>query len=757
MKRSKYLIIFIFCAIVMPHILVAQSQRKAQFIFRDTTLGTPIESVSVYLYKDSVLVSQEKTDRSGNVYLFLDLLQTYSIKTSHLFYETKELMLDPLDINKRPLVIVLSKKNKVLHTVSVDGVKIKHEADRTTFVVDQSKFTANSNSLDVMKRLPGISVINSEIIILGQKNIAYFYDGKEVDFDFVKLLNAKTIKKVEVIDQNVKYKEGKFVIINIVPRQIFDGYAVQLGQSIGTRKRSSSQLSLKLKKNRIIFDSNILLSSFKNSGSHSSHADSDSQNSEELYSGTRSTRFSNFNYSSNLLYEIDSLNSINLYINALRTPTKNNIVTQFASQNISEKVSSFNKAINKTFNTTLEYKKQFNPQKFFTSTFYYKSDVQDDNIELRQSDISSNSNYTNKRDLIFQVNYSSQIGSSFNWSIGSKYVNRNNTNKYNSNNDFVNQSQREDIYYFLAEGILKNPWVNVTTSLNLELYNGILKHDLEEDRKIDYNNLFYSMIFSRKIGKTNFLRLNLSRVIYRPSMTMLSMFYNEQDINIIKKGNNKLNPEIQNIARLSFNKSLGFLDINISNTFKITTDEMSPSFAERDNLTIREFINIPQKFSYIPSLDLSLQKGNFYNQLGISFTVFKYHGIDSLISNPNKVFGNLLLTNSLGLSFGKSWSADANIMYESGMNAFQTKTKGYTYGDISLNKEIKKFKITLEYLDVFNKSSNFINTIYLSKQFHQQTWYNSNVVRFKVSYSFGKEFNINSSNSIRNQDVKDIK
>lgn len=717
-------------------------------------MGSPIQDLNVQLYRDNTLLFKGKTDRLGKIFLLLDSNKNNSIKTGHLSYESKLITLPPTD--RKQLVFKLIKKSRLLQTVEIEGVRVKHDADRTSYLIDQNKFSENNNSLDVLKRLSGISVINSEIMVLGQKNIAYYYDGKEVDFDFIKLLSAKSIKKIEVLDQNVKYKEGKYIIINIIPRSMLDGYAATIGQAVGTRHRITSQGALKLKKNKFIFDSNILFSSYKNPGSHSSQIFTE-KDIEELYNGSRSTSFKNVNFSANALFNIDTLNSISLYSNILHSPTKNQIITHVFDRDLFDIINSFNKSSYNLMSTTLDYRKKISDRTSFNSSFYIKSESLDDKFDIKRADIEYNSNHITKQDLIFQVNYTSQIGSSFQWNAGSKYVKRQNTNRFNNGKDFINQNQKENIYYLLAEGILKSSWVNTTASLNLELYDGLLKNDLEQDRKMNYNNLFYSLILSKKIGKTNFLRLNLSRLIYRPSMNMLSMFYNDQDINVIKIGNSKLNPEIQNSARVSFNKTVGLFDINLSNSFKITTDEMSPYYIENDNLTTRQFINIRKKISFIPSIDISFQKGSFYNQLGVSYEIYRYRGIDSLTSNPNRTFGNLLFTNSLGFSFQKNWSIDASVMYESGLNTFQSKTKGYTYGDISLNKEIKKIRFTLEYLDIFNKSSNFINTLYLSRKFQQKTIYSSNVLRFKITYSFGKEFNVSNFNNIKNQDVKDIK
>lgn len=111
---------------------------------------------------------------------------------------------------------------------------------------------------------------------------------------------------------------------------------------------------------------------------------------------------------------------------------------------------------------------------------------------------------------------------------------------------------------------------------------------------------------------------------------------------------------------------------------------------------------------------------------------------------------------SASYDFKQKWALEANVMYESGINSFQTKMKGYIYADISISKEIKKFRVSLEYIDAFNRSSNFINTLYLSKKYHQQTLYNSNIIRAKIAYSFGKDFNVRNSRNIKNDDIKNI-
>ncbi len=739
----------------MTKISFCQDSQNIKFLVLDTYGKTNVEGASIYIYRDSTIISQQTTDQFGQASIKLNTQDPYLIKVSHIAYEFKELNVSPNDY-KNGLTILLQKKSNLLDSITITGSNIRYEPDKTSYLVNQKLFSANHNSLDVLKKVPGISVINSEVRVLGQKNIAYFYNGKEVDFDFVKLLQAKNIKKIEVKDQNVRYKEGQFVIIDIISNTLLDGYAVTVGQSIGTRNRATSQMSAKIKRKQLVVDANLQFHTYKNEGSHSSNIEFPDKKNEILYDGDRTAHFKNLILSSNIGYEIDSMNNLNLYLNKVYNPTKNNIITNQINQGSIKTLWSDSKSELDQLTANLEYKKKFNKNSELTSSIYFRNEKQIDSFQITQDTVIRNKSILDKKDLILQVDYTNKVGSLFSYNIGSKYVHRNNNNRFSYDTDFEQQKQQEDIFYVQTEGILKNRLVNVVTSINMEFYTGNIQTNNEESRKINYNNLLYSIIFSRNLSTKNSLRLNISRVIYRPSINMLSRFYNEQDINTIKIGNDKLKPEIQNIFRLSYNTTFSIFDLNISNTFKITSDEMNPFFSEKDNLTIREFINIDKKLTYRPSIDLSFSKGNLYNQFGLSYDLFKFKGIDHLISNPSKPFNSLAMNYSAGYNFKHKWALEANVMYESGINSFQTKMKGYIYADISISKEIKKFRVSLEYIDAFNRSSNFINTLYLSKKYHQQTLYNSNIIRAKIAYSFGKDFNVRNSRNIKNDDIKNI-
>lgn len=732
---------------------IAQDMQHNKFVVVDSVENTAIADASITIYAAGIKIDQQITNKFGEVNLKLNRQSIYFIRISHVAYTTKDFTFTPTK-HRGNLTIELQKKSRQLAPIDITGITTRYEPDKTSYLVNQKLFSASDNAIDVLKRTPSISVINSEVSVLGQKNVAYFYNGKEVDFNFIKLLQSKSIKKIEVKD--VKYKEGQFIIIDIISTKLLDGYALTLGQSLGTRNRAGSEINAKIKKQGLVVDANLQFHRYKNEGSHMSQIELQNNNTKLLYDGERTNNFKNLVFSTNIAYEIDSMHTLSFYLNKLNSPTKNSIKTDQIIQESRKTTWSDNQAKFDQLTSNLEYKKKFNKQSELITSLYFKNENQIDSFQIIQDAVLKNKYFITKKEFIVQVDYAFNVGSPFSYSVGSKYVHRNNNNKYSYDLDFENQHQEEDIFQLLTEVISKNRWVNAVAAMQMEFYKGNLKSDKEQSRAINYHNLLYSIILSKSFNNKNNFRLNIARLIYRPSMHMLSLFYNNQDINAIRVGNDKLKPETHNILRLSYSTTFPSFDLNISNTLNITKNEINTFFIEKDNSTIREFINMDRKLTYRPAIDLSYTNGNWYNQLGLSYSLFKFKGIDALISNPSKNFNSLSMHYSTNYTFKKTWDLDANLLYESDINSFQTKMKGYIYGDVSLAKRFKNLRVSLTYTDAFNRASNFINTLYLTNIQHQKTLYNANVLSAKITYAFGKDFKVNQASKIKNDDIKHI-
>lgn len=749
MKRIKLLFLFFIPILFQGY---AYGQKQINIKVLDSLQHTAIRGVTLNIHQHDSLIFSHTTNEFGELKITLDTNATYRLEVLHIAYWSKQVYISKQTLQGEDLTFRLSKNEKIIAPVKVSANKIKYESDRTTFTVDSKHFTIHQTTIDVFKRIPTINVVNNEIRVMGEKNIAFFYDGKEVDFDFVKLLPAKSIRKIEIKEPNARYKDGKFTIINIIASKGLDGYSLTASQAIGTRNRESSILRTKLSKKKFALNANLQFHAFKNEGTHNS-IKTDLQKEELVYRGTRASNFKNYISTSNLVYSIDSSSNINLYTTFTNTPVRNTIQTNsFIPFNLKETISSTNSHVNNV-TTSLEYKKQFSNKSVLISNLHYKSNRQKDNIILQQDTIAESRNAIHTNDVIVQADYSTNKDLPINYTFGAKYMRRQNKNDYIQNELAENQNQTENIASLFAEGKWKNRWIDLTAVINMERYKG--KQQTIDTRKVDYSNLLHTIMLSKNINSRNNIRLNISKVVYRPSISMLSLFRNNEDINTLKIGNDKLKQEIQESIKITYHTKIAAFYIAFSNSLRFTKNELSPLFTELDNRITRSFININNKSTYTSALNLSYTIGLLSNQFNIAYNHYKIKDANLLLSNKNFNYYSLLYSSELSLK--NNWSIAGSLLYDSDINYFQSKTKGYLYADISLNKEFKKLKVSIEYIDMFNRSSNFINTLYLNKTYRQSAWYNSNSLRLQIAYTLGKDFPVKTPRMLNNNDVKDLK
>ncbi|MFA7141171.1 MAG: outer membrane beta-barrel protein, partial [Proteiniphilum sp.] len=144
---------------------------------------------------------------------------------------------DPLDIG----VIALSESAKLLDEVSVTAQAplVKVEIDKLTYSAKDDPEASTSNVLDLLRKVPLITVDGEDKIQLkGASNYKIYLNGKPSNMissnpsQVLKSMPASSIKDVEVItDPGAKYDaEGVGGIINLVTdKRVDDGYSGSVG------------------------------------------------------------------------------------------------------------------------------------------------------------------------------------------------------------------------------------------------------------------------------------------------------------------------------------------------------------------------------------------------------------------------------------------------------------------------------------------------------------------------------------------------
>ena len=169
-------------------------------------------------------------------------------------------------VGKQPTLnlgnVYMQSDNKVLKEVNVTAQKklVRVELDKLTYSLNDDPEAQTSNTLDMLRKVPMITVDGSdEIQLQGSTNFKIYVNGKPSNMmnnnpaDVLKSMPASSVKDIEVItDPGSKYDaEGVGGIINIITtRNILDGYtaSVNADASLLGRMGAGAYLSAKFGK-----------------------------------------------------------------------------------------------------------------------------------------------------------------------------------------------------------------------------------------------------------------------------------------------------------------------------------------------------------------------------------------------------------------------------------------------------------------------------------------------------------------------------
>jgi hypothetical protein len=208
--------------------IAAQSSLSGQIITDD---GQKAEFVNVFLLNaaDSALVKMELSEANGN-YSFKRLeageyrVQVTGIGYSDFIGEAFSLAKDESKVIPLITVQVLA---TVLDEIEVVAKKplLEQRAGKLIVNVDQS-ITGQSGSItDLLKKVPGLVVVNDRVSMAGRQGVTILIDGRPTRYmDIQSLLNetpADNIARIEVISQpGAAYDaEGTSGVINIIMKK----------------------------------------------------------------------------------------------------------------------------------------------------------------------------------------------------------------------------------------------------------------------------------------------------------------------------------------------------------------------------------------------------------------------------------------------------------------------------------------------------------------------------------------------------------
>ncbi len=182
-------------------------------------------TVALHNAKDSSIIKGESTDENGFFKLKADKEDKYFVKATMLGYSDRssdvfEIAANDLDLGK----IILANNSELIEGVEiVDKLPLMEQmADKLIVNVEGNVTNTSGSLLDVMKKVPGMLVINDRLSMVGSGSPTILLNGKSTQYmDVQSLLRdmpGDNIKKVEIIHQpGAEYEAaGSGPIINII-------------------------------------------------------------------------------------------------------------------------------------------------------------------------------------------------------------------------------------------------------------------------------------------------------------------------------------------------------------------------------------------------------------------------------------------------------------------------------------------------------------------------------------------------------------
>lgn len=732
------------------------------------------------------LVNGATTDIKGNFKLNSVATGEYLLLASYIESTSETLTIvvtAALDVGN----LIISNDAQVLDEVVITSQKprLVEKADRYVFTIENTALS-DSDIWGVLKRTPGIVIVNDKLTVNNVGNIGILINGRKVNIpekDIINLLSGSSANKVEAIEvitnPPVKYSAEGGLLINIkMKTNLIAGYngTVYNSYTQGVFAKHTLGTDHFFKGNKTDFS---LAYSLRNNKDLIRYTDStnffvnDMPDAVWTAKQNTITKRIEHNISAFFDYHVNERNTISLStINSL-TPKVNRF--SFSETNIENSqevsVSGFNTANNSDFdlyNASLyldwihKFKQEGSQISFNTHYTYYEYDRTQD-IETNFFD--ADQNVTGENDFItqtvqntglfsIQADYTTNLGSGSKLETGLRYA------KIASDNTIDQQGfdrsqpgvDPTEIGYFIyneaisaAYASMNNNWDNWKLNLGLRAEYTETESVLDTDVRNYENNylkFFPSLSLLYTHNKNHVFKLNYYRRITRPRYDWLNPFQYFQNNNTVVEGNPNLLPSISDFVSLGyiFNKSL-----TLRGFYNRRTDDFLQQVSQDNEGNLLRFIatNLDETTSY--GIDTNFNKEltnrwSIYVMLNYYYQENNFRDLDTsqLLQNTAWIT-QFRTTQSYTFLEDRSLFADITFFYNSPTVIGNSRIDSYSELGFYLRKTIwnKSASISLTVDDLFNQGNLFYTRQYLSQDNTSSVRTESRLIALGFRYSFG--------------------
>jgi len=683
--------------------------------------------------------------------------------------------------------IYMTETSEQLKEVVVVAQKplVKVEIDKLTYNVESDPDSRTSNTLDMFRKIPMVTVDNEDNIQLkGSSDFKIYLNGKPSNLisnnpsDVLKSMPASTIKSVEVItDPGAKYDaEGVGGIINIITTKSgIEGYTATIRSNASTLGRwgGGAYLSLKAGKFGITGNYNYTYLNTPYNDSYFERTNYVSNTEKYMIQNGRSKYKGPFQFGYvEASYDIDSLNLISLSFNRFngkRTGISDYLVD--VRQIDYNPYYSYNRSSNstRTFGSTevsidyqrstrrkdelliVSYKFENNPNDTKSTTLLKNLSGPVPGI-LARSQYNLNKASTNEHTA--QIDYTRPIRKGQKLEVGVKYILRKNNSEtdrrqndtlvIDSSSDF---KHTQDIYSAYLSYDIKIKKFGIKTGIREEGTSQKVKylHSPEMNFSTSYSNLVPSATISYMLNATEQFRVGYTMRIRRPSIRNLNPYVNNTDPQNISYGNPNLDPEKSHTLNMNYSRFSQKLNINLGLSYRFENNEIeSITFIdpERPNVSQTTYDNIGHSqrtsfslygnWSAFKNFNLIVNGGIFY----VNMTSDATQSTEEL--STNGFFYNVY--SGIQYTLPKDFRLNLNGGYFAPRVTLQGKSSAFYFTSLSVSKDFldKKLSVSLTCTDPFWKAKRYSNKVN-DKTFSIESaeYMNARDFRISVSYRFG--------------------
>jgi len=736
---------------------------------------------------DSSFIKTVITNEQGN--FTLDNLPSgkFTVEVKSLGYktllETVELKPNKANIN---LNFKLQPDINELESVVIAGRKplIERHNDKTVMNVENSIVSTGNTALEVLAKMPGVSVNQDGIIsIRGRSGVNVLIDGKSTYLSAeqlatrLKSLNSNEIKTIELItNPSSKYDaEGNAGLLNIkLKKNVNYGTNgnIDLGFGYGKNAKSDAGISINHR--------NKSLNVFGNLANNNNKAtenldilrvvrDLDQDTYFHQYN-TQTRSLHNNNYKAGIDYFINNENTLGFlttgYFNnghdlsngvtaigqsftkvdssiVADNPAKN----KYRNQAYNLNYKSVMDTLGQELSIDLDYAKYHSEE----NTIYQNSFFDQNGLNYKSPAIFRNATPSFIKIKAAKIDYTLPLYATTKLDLGlkSSWISTDNDFRFENliGTDWKNDAGRSNRFVYneninATYATLKHEFKSTSIEIGLRMEQTNSKGNSINDNKIvkrRYFDFFPSFNINQTLSPNNEIGFSYSRRIDRPDYKSLNPFIYFVDLYTFSQGNPFLNPQYTNAFQLAYNYKK---TLNISFGYSITNnliiDVLLP---DNEKKTLYQTVqNLDKQYAYDLTIGYPTTITKFWsmdNTLTSTYNQIKTSNLGEGVYDRKKV--NFTVNSSHNFTLSPSTAAELSGEYASSQIYGTYAIKPYYGVDFGIKKSFldKKINIKLAANDVFNTRKARISSALSGLDYNLSQKQESRVYRLSLNYIFG--------------------